>query len=161
MRNKGNKITYPIIFFFFSILFLSCKKYPENTLWFKKPENIIQGDYKITQYTINGNNYIDGLSTQLGLDVTTLEWHFYENHGSGDIYGLNNDVVGLYKFAEKKKKLSLTFYSAYFDPPNQVLQTIFAVSSGNWDIVKLINKGKPVLKIKRVINGNAYEIQFN
>ncbi|MGZ4038593.1 MAG: hypothetical protein ACXVPQ_12240, partial [Bacteroidia bacterium] len=36
-----------------ALVFFGCKKYPENTLWFKSPEKVFKGGH-ITVYTVDG-----------------------------------------------------------------------------------------------------------
>jgi hypothetical protein len=42
-----------IIVVFSALLFTTCKKYDENTLWFKKPEKAFAGGY-LTSFNVNG-----------------------------------------------------------------------------------------------------------
>ncbi len=44
----------------------TCKKYPENRLWFKNPERIYPFQGNLTKYTVNGIDSLDLLNAYWG-----------------------------------------------------------------------------------------------
>lgn len=149
------------IFCFALLLFsLGCRKYPENTLWFKKPEKVFKGG-RITLYTIDG---IDKMQT-------IRDWYKYFPYNyykqTDDIFSvpisysgstgiLNSDYgVGTLKFSKSTKDVTIEF-----NPTNSSYgaQNIF-VGSESWKVEKLTRDGQ--LKLQAWINDRTYVIQFN
>lgn len=165
----------------FYLLFLlpisySCKKYPENTIWFKNPKHIPVINGYITEYKVNGIDsldllnayympYVVGVSppyppfTNTQRDIRKEQfqaccqkynyWQF-----NSDLYVLSDS-----HFSVKNKGKSITIDGSvdtrYFN------KQLFLSSKGdiNWDIQYLDKKGKKS-KIKTTYNGNTYEITF-
>jgi hypothetical protein len=64
--NKQMKTGLSYIIFLFVGL-VSCKKYPENTLWFKNPEKLLPFfDTHLTKYSVNGIDSLDLLNNYFG-----------------------------------------------------------------------------------------------
>ena len=144
-----------------SILFFSCKKYPENKLWFKKPEQVFKGG-KITSYTIN---QIDQMPYYRNL-YKSFPYNWFL-HSVDDIFELpfeyeaagenfNSDYgQGNLKFSETKHEIEISF-----KPFNQDYgaESIF-VHGMTWKVMKLTKDGQ--LKIQAKYNFKVYEMQFN
>ena len=153
------KIILPV--FLTGILFFGCKKYPENKLWFKKPESVFKGG-KITSYTING---IDKMEYFRSL----YRWFPYNFYGQKieDVFDLpfsynpaNEDFytdygTGSLHFSKTKREIEITF-----EPVNESYgaENIF-VGRLSWKVMKLTKDG--VLKIQAKYNFKLYEMQFN
>ena len=149
----------------------SCKKYPENTLWFKNPEKMTFIFGELTVYKVNGIDSLPFLASygvngaQLLLnDIRTgpkcnschngLYFSFSGLVNNGALsFALSN---GSFEYVSKGKKLKIyntpdkSFYS----------KNIFIESGLEWEIVYLSKKDDK-RKIKTTYNGNVYEIQFN
>ena len=61
-----NSIIQKSLFVFFGIMFLcffsTCKKYPENNLWFKNPKRIAIINGYIYEYKVNHIDSLNGLN---------------------------------------------------------------------------------------------------
>ena len=154
------KRTY-ILLFAITIAFFGCKKYPENKLVFKDPENCFKGGL-ITMYTINGVDHIN--------DITALYKYFpYNYYGKAIEDALQqpfsfNKTDGLisceygeggFAFSGSKREIEISF-----KPLNFIYgaQNIF-IANASWKILKLTKSGQ--LKIQAYINTKTYIIQFN
>ncbi len=60
------KLKYYIFFIVIAVCFSECKKYPENTLWFKDPEKTYPLQGYITKYQVNGIDSLDLLNNYFG-----------------------------------------------------------------------------------------------
>jgi hypothetical protein len=88
-----------IVLFSVVIAFFSCKKYPENNLWFKAPNNAIIGQWYLEQFTVNGvdsTNFDDvKLYVEKGIDFHDEDMTFTEQY-EGD-----------WKLSKKKKDITM------------------------------------------------------
>ncbi len=141
--------------------FFGCKKYPENTVWFKNPQNFFKGGV-ITEYTFDGVDHLK--------DIKDLYHNFpYNFYGtkienaldlpftytkSGDSFS-SDYGEGLLIFSPTKKNVELSF-----KPKNSEYgaQNIF-LGYYSWKILKLTKSGQ--LKIQAYINLKTVVIQFN
>jgi hypothetical protein len=138
----------------------SCKKYPENKLWFKKPENVFKGG-KITMYTINSVDQMPAIRAMYNTfpynhqgsaiaDVFDLDVSYDKNGNITTQYG-----EGSLTFSKNKKDVNIQF--------NQVNSDYGAVNMFgdpiNWKILKLTKDGQ--MKIKSVQHYSVFVIQFN
>lgn len=151
-----------LLAFCLGILFLGCKKYPENKLWFKNPEKVFKGG-KITAYTVNGidkmpyfrNLYYYYPYNYFGKKIDDVfELPIEYSSSSGEIkteYG-----KGSLRFSKTKREIEISF-----TPTNQDngAENIFVNRGASWKIMKLTKEG--VLRIKAQYNFITYEIQFN
>jgi hypothetical protein len=147
-------------------LFSTCKKYPENALWFKNPEKLYPFQGYITKYEVDGIDSLDLLSkyygNAYGLDKNFRNAKFATTENFKVIYcrvvhgnsGLSSRID--YEFIKKKKYLhiSLSTYDTTIYKKN-----IFISSEVEWQIVRLAKSG--AFKLKTKYNGKNYEIQFN
>ena len=148
-------------------LFNTCKKYPENTLWFKTPYSAINFTH-IKNYTIDGIDSIPMWNTIYNTppyggfpahnelwDITAFSWRvdtkineIYSDLGAGSFHLFNN-----------KKELYM-FFKMYTGIDGQIPKNnIFYSEESNWKIIKLTKDGN--LKIQRTYNNKVYEIEFN
>lgn len=156
---------FKIPFFIYCVLILlsfnSCKKYPENTLWFKKPEKVFKGG-KITSYTMNGQDRMPYYRNLYAVfpynyfgnsipDVFDMSFDYNSSTGS---FG-NELGDGTFKFSKTKREVEI-----YFSPLNEVYgaENIF-IHHLSWKILKLTKTGQ--LKIAADYDFKRYEIQFN
>ncbi len=86
------------------ITFISCKKYPENNLWFKSPNNAMIAKWKLEQFTVNGTDStnFDELKMYVedGIELLDEDMRFLEQYEGG------------WKLDSKKKNVTIT--SVYF-----------------------------------------------
>lgn len=154
------------------LFFTTCKKYPENTLWFKRIKKIEFFDNaKITSYTVNGidslallNKYFGSKINVKDISTTFIEEEF-DNHYDANVPtffipngGNSFSITFFYSYSKNKKKLTI-FYDQANNDTAVFARSLFVDQITEWDIVKLVPKGTK--KIKTTINGNTYEIQFN
>lgn len=146
---------------FTGILFSGCKKYPENKLWFKNPEQAFKGG-KITSYKVNG---VDRMPYFRNL-YKSFPYNWY-GHSVDDIFELPFDYhsgeenfdseygEGSLKFSETKREIAIKFVPVNAD---YGAENIF-VGNLSWKIIKLTKAG--FLKIEGKHDFKLYEIEFN
>jgi hypothetical protein len=148
---------------------VTCKKYPENNLWFKNPYNVDIMPGHITSYKVNGidsleflNSYYMPVFPNSSYPYTKEERNIYtEKVKSARVGKVNFEIhtwlgKGSVEWNEDKKSINIFFYqdSGYYK------KNIFiAKETIKWDIVYLDRKGKKT-KIKTTYNNNTYEITF-
>ncbi len=159
------KIRLYVLFILLILLFSTCKKYPENALWFKNPEKLYPFQGYITKYEVDGIDSLDLLNkfygNSIGLNKKLREAKFLTTvnfkkidcrvvHGNG-----NSSSVG-YEFIKKKKYLHISLYAS---DTSVYRKNIFINFDVEWQIIRLAKSGSFKLKTKH--NGKNYEIQFN
>ena len=143
------------------LLLYGCKKYPENKLWFKKPEEVFKGG-KITSYKVNGVDrmpYFRNLYKTFPYNWLTrsvediFELPFEYSSGEGNFNSEYGE--GYLKFSETKKEIEIRF-----EPFNEAYgaENIF-VGNLSWKVIKLTKAG--FLKIEGKYDFKLYEIEFN
>ncbi len=118
--------------YLYCLLFLlalsSCKKYPENNLWFKVPNNAIIGEWTLEQFTVNGvdsTNYDDvKLYVEEGINFQDEDMTFSEQYEGG------------WKLGKKKKDITI---NSFVSGPTlfYVAQKNLFRDNLNWKIEKL------------------------
>jgi len=143
------------------VSFTGCKKYPENTLWFKNAEKVFKGG-RITSYTANGQDlmpYYKNLYSTFPYNYCgqklddALSLHFNYDNSNKEI---SSDLgEGSFKFSKTKKEVAIIFH-----PVNEDFgaENIFQARL-SWKVLKLTKDGQ--LKIQADYNFKTYEIQFN
>ncbi|HRD40224.1 MAG TPA: hypothetical protein PLC65_16475 [Bacteroidia bacterium] len=143
------------------VSFSGCKKYPENTLWFKNAEKVFKGG-RITSYTANGQDlmpYYKNLYSTFPYNYCgqklddALSLHFNYDNSNKEI---SSDLgEGSFKFSKTKKEVAIIFH-----PVNEDFgaENIFQARL-SWKVLKLTKDGQ--LKIRADYNFKTYEIQFN
>ncbi len=148
-------------FLVFVVLFLGCKKYPENELWWDAPEKVFKGG-KITSFTMSGLDQMQSITdlyknfpyNYYGTSITDVfQLPFTYDSGSNNIstdYG-----SGVFKFTANRQEIEITFVpvNAEFGAKNIFMTGL------NWKILKLTSNG--LLKIQAQYNNRVYEVQFN
>ena len=133
---------------------IGCKKYPENRLWFKKPEKVFK-EGRLTSYTVDNVDSIPLLNSTWGYDLTAENFKLTKADKSPH-YNLTGAFLGEMEFANDNKRVEFTPRSKL----NTFPPTYYPFSSSPlWDMIKCTNKG--VLKLQRTINGKTYKLQFN
>ena len=149
-------------------LLTTCKKYPENTLWFKTPTSAIEsGGVYLKGFTIDG---VDSLPMFNAIfnnppyggfpppsigefrDITKLTWYF--DHRESEMEINTNWGQGEFHFFNHKKELYI-YYRNY----DASIYNVFYTGESNWKILKLTKQGE--LKIQRTYNNKVYEMDFN
>ena len=153
-------------------LLTTCKKYPENTLWFKTPTSAIEsGGVYLKGFTIDG---VDSLPMFNAIfnnppyggfpppsigefrDITKLTWYF--DHRESEMEINTNWGQGEFHFFNHKKELYI-FFLMYDDINGlPVNYNFFYTRESNWKILKLTKQGE--LKIQRTYNNKVYEMEF-
>lgn len=159
----------------FILLFSTCKKYPENNLWFKNPQKITFMEGHLTHWIVNGVDSIDYLDDYFENDFNNnpythsfADLEFKSNtekkeqysctvYSPSDFQCLGNAILGIqYSYANKCKKIKITTISLGCYTKN-----IFIAQGLEWEIIYLDKKEKGKRKMKTIYNDNTYEIQFN
>jgi hypothetical protein len=146
---------------FASLIFLGCKKYPENTIYSNHPEKFFKGG-KITSYKVNGVERM-----QYYRDLYKNFPYNYIGHSIPDIFELpftydagsesfvSDYGEGSIKFSETKREVELRFQPVYWD---KGAENIF-VHDLCWKIIKLNKSGQ--MKLQAKYEFKLYEIGFN
>ena len=153
-------------------LFTTCKKYPENTVWFKNPTDIPVINGYITAYVVNGIDSLDLLNLYYApvipnavypygnpvRDVKTEK--FGAMHHTGQYWDVSCDLFDYdlkYKWNDDKKSIHIGGVPL----ANYYNKQLFITGTGdiNWQIVYLDKNGKKS-KIKTTYNDVVYEITF-
>lgn len=154
-------------------LFTTCKKYPENTVWFKNPNDIAVINGHITAYVVNGIDSLDLLNlyyapilpnaanpfSKTVRDVKTEQFSA-RSQGSG-YFDVSCDLFdGNLGFRWSSDKKSINIGGSPL-PYYYNKQIFISNRSGEvvWQIIYLDKSGKKS-KIKTTYNGNTYEITF-
>ncbi len=173
--NKFLKYLIPLTFLISLVLTLStCKKYPENTLWFKRVKKIKFFDnVRITSFTVNGvdslsalNKYFGSKIVQKDITSTYIMESYDENYGGNvPVFTIPNGGNGtyhvkfFYDYSKNKKKLDIFYDLGINNDTTIFARSLFVNEITTWDIIKFEPKG--TRKLKTNINSNIYEIQFN
>ncbi len=133
---------------------MGCKKYPENRLWFKKPEKVFKNG-RLTSFTVDNVDSIPLLNSTWGYDLTAESFNLNKAESSPK-YNLSGAFLGDMEFANDDKRVDFSPRSKInpFPPTYDPFTT-----NDLWEIIKCTNKG--VLKLQRTINGKTYKLQFN
>jgi|GEM_PF-1227265 len=152
-------------------LFTTCKKYPENTLWFKNPSDLPVMKGHITSYLVNGIDSLDLLNlyyapfqpnggypyNKTNRDVKSEQFTPFSKDGywivSSDLFDPNSVFTLKWENGKKTVTLGGLFRQNYY------LKDLFPWRAGEieWEVVYLSTKKS---KIKKTYNGNVYEITF-
>jgi hypothetical protein len=163
-------ITFRLLLLAVSLTFLpGCKKYPENNLWFRSPENTFtKGKHKLTSFTVNGEDSIPRLSSAWGFDVTEKTFFLFKEYHDRGWWTVSGDLFGSFVFEGDKEinfLLSPVEVAAFPGPAQPVYNALNSrgmsdgKTDGRWDIIKCTKKY--TLKLRRKVSGKTYEVQFN
>jgi hypothetical protein len=142
------KIKFGIILFGAVLIFFSCKKYPENNLWFKSPNNAMIGKWKLELFSVNGTDstsYDDlKMYTEEGIELLDEDIRFLEQYEGG------------WKLDNKKK--NVTINSEYYGGGKlYVPQKNLFRDNQTWKIEKL-NKSSFWLSVTNA--GSSYLVKL-
>lgn len=151
-----------VISYFILTNLTSCKKYPDNDLWFVSPESAFKGG-NITAYTVDGVDSIpmwDAIYSNPpyngGSKYKVSDFIFTINH-KGELG--SNIGGGSFHFFNNKKNIYI-FFIMTNNPWNPYPKyNFFNTREGNWKIIKLTKRG--TFRIQQTYNNKVYEIQFN
>lgn len=156
--------TLSILLFAIAIISLltTCKKYPENDLWFKSPESAFVGG-KFTSFTVDG---VDSMPMWDNIFSTPqINTHSTVTKGTDIILHQESPGQlrsqlgsGSWHYFDNKKYLYI-FFKMYSDYAPAPTYNLFYTNEGNWKVLKLTKSGD--LKIQRTYNGKVYEMEFN
>lgn len=155
---------------------LSCKKYPENNLWFKNPKKISFMEGHLTHWIVNGVDSIDYLDNYFyndnnnnpythkfsDLEFTSrcLAKGFYElSVDNPSDYSQINSIINSVEYEYKEKCKKIKFYKTA-TILSSFKKNIFISDDIVWEIIYL-NRKNDKRKLKGNYNGNTYELQFN
>ena len=107
------------LLFFVLLISFSCRKYDENTLWFKNPDKIVEGYKKINSYFIDGTNFTDSINKKIDYlwftpnnwDTDLFDFLIYFNDSLPDITAKS----GVWKFYDNKKHYLWMQLKTYLD----------------------------------------------
>jgi hypothetical protein len=144
----------------------SCKKYPENNLWFRSAEGALQGALNgpITKYTVNGIDSLDLLSLYIcncpGVvqDIWQFRFNTSVDHNRRDTEYMGRGGPIHTDFVLKDNNMNLTIG---FDnsPTVNFRKNLFISNKITWNILELSTS---TIKVGTILeNGNAYEIQIH
>ncbi|MCA0431577.1 MAG: hypothetical protein LCH32_13855 [Bacteroidetes bacterium] len=173
------KILHKILILLLVIIFYGCKKYPENTIWFKKKKNIdiFLGSYRLTGYKVNGIDSLDALNYYIDTNLTSMkigDLRFQDNsvereskgykYSISIVYRIKSTGFGssysyIYNYSRNRKCVDFK-YNFYWDKtayPMLIKKDIF-INEAPWEIIRL-ELGK-ITKLKKIVNNLTYEIQF-
>ncbi len=154
------------IFLFFVIIALTtCKKYPENTLWFTNFSKIkFLDNVHLTAFTVNGIDSLQSLKVFFGsrsgykdISQVYIEETYDSHYGNtvGVFHVPYEHIILGYSFSKNKKNISFGFVTQ----DTSILKRNLFIDNNQWQIIKLDLK-TGTRKIKKTVNGNTYELQF-
>ncbi len=160
------KIALALILFFG---FITCKKYPENTLWFKNPYKIQLITGYISSYRVNGIDSLETLNLHYKPVIPNTSYPYSqtdrniikEGIWTRSLNKITSNIVtnlgkGLVKWNTNKKSVYITFTPDTMYYKKNIFVTKERLS---WDILYLGKNGAKT-KIKTTYNNNTYEITF-
>ena len=153
------------------ILFTTCKKYPENNLWFKRPQKVAISGY-LAAYTVNGSDsmpmwdaiYSDSTTNNNGYCASLKSNYILiiEDYSDKNGFIIESQIgAGTWKFYNNKKYLHVHFkmdVKLYCSPPIAPKYNLFLTTDGDWKILKLTRDG--IIRLQRTYNDKVYEIEF-
>ena len=154
--------------------FTTCKKYPDNILWFKNPENLAPFNGYIKAYLVNGIDSTESLKNYLGskfyvaaqygatydrIAVTESDAKNANRHQPYlKYYAYSTSQAEFsYKYLSKKKQLII---NNNIRDTSLYKKNLFIEDGLTWDIIQLSRKNKKDFKIKTTHNNNTYEIHI-
>ncbi len=153
IKNSGiarlKTVTLAFVIVVFGFIFNSCKKYPENRLWFRKPENTFRGG-RITAFTVDGDDSLTLVNSTWASDISTKTFNLYKPYHDNSWWDAQGDFEGIFIFHGDKEisfGLSRPFdYYAVVQPPIPVYLPFNSLgisegkTDGRWDIIKCTKK---------------------
>ena len=144
------------------MLFTTCKKYPENNLWFKSPEKAFKGG-EIIAYMVDGIDSIPMWNTiystapynGYGTNITVENFIF---NTKGNVLLDSNIGGGSFHFFNHKKYISISFTMTNNPWNPQPQYYFFGTKDSDWKVLKLTSNGD--MRIQRTYNNKVYEIEF-
>ncbi len=152
-------------------LLTTCKKYPENDLWFKSPESAYTYG-NLRAFTVDG---VDSMSMWDALYNTGPDYNGYYPPGQGGPLNPSAIVLqvtggklssqigsGSWHFFNNKKYVYIFFEMEQITnrfPPAIPKYNLFYTPESNWKVLKLTKSGD--LKIQRTYNNKVYEMEFD
>lgn len=136
------------IFLLCLLMFSACKKYPENTLWFKKPETLINNNWILDKFIVNNidSTYFDALKMYRERGVSFQD----------DDVVFSEQYQGSWKIVNKKKYIEIGAYSSgnlvSFSPQKNIFRNYL-----RWKIEKL---NTTQFWLSTVSDNIKYEIHF-
>jgi hypothetical protein len=140
----------------------TCKKYPENTLWFKNPKKISPFYGHLKKYTVNGIDSLDLLNNyfgnQMGIvkDIRQARFDSYLEHGGYDcvlIVGGGASLSAGFKYYNNKNYINL-----FCGGDTSIFRKNLFLGEALWKILRL---SKNAFKATTTLNnGNKYEIEI-
>lgn len=155
---KKTGICLLLLFAFF--ILSTCKKYPENTLWFRRVKNLHPIGKYLTEFKVNGIDSMDLLNSYYvqvysannnnPSNIRDVEF-FCDREGYRFVY-LTSDRA--YDLVDKYKTLKI-----YINDNMSIFErALFKIDYSTWDILYFDKNEKK--KFKQTFNGKTYEITF-
>lgn len=130
------------------LFFTTCKKYPENTLWFKDPVKLINNSWVLEKFTVNGFD-------STGFDDLKMYREKSFTFEEDDVI-FSEQYQGAWKLVNKKKYLEVGLYRSgnqiYYNPQKNIFRGYL-----KWKIEKLCNDK---LWLSVISNDIKYEVHL-
>ncbi len=150
----------------------TCKKYPENNLWFKNPKKINPFCRRLKEYKVNGidslallNNYFDTTIKEVNpkdISLASFVTNVYIKKESTALIspGVNN-IGGIeYSLTKRNDFIKINFLNGMYNGKVLFKKNLFISSETEWKIIKLTKKTCDFKIETTLSNGNKYEISI-
>jgi hypothetical protein len=152
-----------LFFLIILIIFLGCKKYPEDIVWFRRPsKQPIVGGY-LTKYEVNGidsldllNQYLQAVPHFKNRDIRDCQFEQFINHGIITGTWTLGDLCVL-AFTQTISSNGKKVRIKYGDDAC-IGRDIFL--NQEWTILNFPTRHSRGLTITTTVNGNKYEIKI-
>ena len=146
--------------------FNSCKKYPENTVWFKSIDPFFVGFLQLTKYSVNGIDSLSFLPSYCGSKAHDRNYKIwlFEGYSTAKKFSQNeaffhlgssaNLIAIKQTYTNRKKNIIIQFQLN----DTLIFHRNLFLNDEPWKIMKFLSTG--TRKIEKTVNGNKYELQF-
>lgn len=135
------------------LLFTTCKKYPENTLWFRNPEKVFKGG-RLQYLKVNNIDSLPFFNSYYGFNINS-EIIDYDNKTN---YLASIHFIGNMTILKKSDKVGLYLHLTSAPQNNNKVTDFSIYNFCEWQILKYTKTGE--LKLKTEKNGKTYEVLF-
>ena len=151
------------------LVFTTCRKYPENRLWFANPKNYYPIGKYITELRVNGVDSMDALNNYYVQNYSSSNPSIPNNVRDLVFTCLRDGVEGYFYIEGEQRFSNLNRYvwsegykEIYFglrmDTLTNFERLLFVSKNSTWKVMYFGKDG--TRKYKRDFNGNIYEITF-
>lgn len=148
------KNRYIVVLLFHILLILSCRKYPENTLWCRNPEKVFKGG-RLKYLKVNNIDSLPFFNSYFGFNANN-ELIDYD-HLSDQLSSFH--FKGNLTILKKSDKVGLYLHLSDVPQNNNKVSDFSIYNFCEWKIQKYTKTGE--LKLKTEKNGKIYEVLFD